>query len=49
MTEPVIEATEAQIEEFSDKLSDEALDREGARACFGCIASHVACALLPCT
>jgi hypothetical protein len=28
MTEPMIEETEAEIEEFTDELSDEALDRE---------------------
>ena len=27
--------TEAEVEDFTDELSDEALDREGARAC-GC-------------
>jgi hypothetical protein len=29
MTEPMIEETEAEVEEFTDELSDEALDREG--------------------
>jgi hypothetical protein len=28
MTEPMIEETEAEVEEFTDELSDEALDRE---------------------
>jgi len=28
MTEPVIEETEAEVEELTDELSDEALDRE---------------------
>jgi hypothetical protein len=28
MTEPMIEETEARTEEFTDDLSDEALDRE---------------------
>jgi hypothetical protein len=28
MTEPMIEATEAETEEFTDELSDEALDQE---------------------
>jgi hypothetical protein len=32
MTEPLIEETEA--EDFTDELSDEALDREGATTCF---------------
>ena len=33
MTELVMK-TEAEVEDFTDELSDEALDREGARACF---------------
>ena len=28
MTEPMIEETEAEVEAFTDELSDEALDRE---------------------
>jgi hypothetical protein len=28
MTEPMIEQTEAEVEAFTDELSDEALDRE---------------------
>jgi len=35
MTEPMIDPTEAEAEEFTDELSDEALDREGAFACGG--------------
>jgi hypothetical protein len=34
MTEPVID--EVEVEEFTDELSDEALDREGALACCSC-------------
>ncbi len=30
MTEPMMEKTEVEIEEFADELSDEALDREQA-------------------
>jgi hypothetical protein len=26
--------TDVEVEDFTDELSDEALDREGARACF---------------
>jgi hypothetical protein len=36
MTEPMIDETDARPEEFADELSDEALDREGARACSVC-------------
>jgi hypothetical protein len=36
MTEPMIEQTEAEIEEFTDELSDGALDREGGRYCYLC-------------
>jgi hypothetical protein len=32
MTEPMIEETEA--EDFTDELSDQALDREGVTMCF---------------
>ena len=32
MTELVM-TTEAEVEDFTDELSDEALDREGARYC----------------
>ena len=32
MTELVM-TTEAEVEDFTDELSDEALDREGARFC----------------
>jgi hypothetical protein len=28
MTEPMIQQTEADVEDFTDELSDEALDRE---------------------
>ena len=31
MTEPMIEATDVETEEFTDELSDEALDQEGAK------------------
>ena len=30
--------TEAEVEDFTDELSDEALDREGAFACIACCA-----------
>jgi hypothetical protein len=36
MTEPMIEQIEGEVEEFTDKLSDEALDREEAKACARC-------------
>jgi hypothetical protein len=45
MTEPVIEQTEAEIEVFSDELSDEALDRT-ERADFVCLSGTSVCACL---
>ena len=38
MTEPMIEETEAEIEEFTDELSDESLDdNEGRAVCIMCV------------
>ena len=37
MTEPLMEATEAETEEFTDELSDEALDGENRAVCLVCI------------
>jgi hypothetical protein len=35
MTEPMIEESEAEVEEFTDELSDEVLDREETFVCWG--------------
>jgi hypothetical protein len=43
MTEPMIEATEPETEEFADELSDEALDREqgwGKSCCYVSFSGH---------
>ena len=41
MTESTFEETEVEVEEFTDELSDEALDREGAKICI--MGSSIGC------
>jgi hypothetical protein len=42
MTEPMIEQTESEVPEFSDELSDEALDQVGERFSGGCSSARCA-------
>ena len=37
----IVMTTEAEVEDFTDELSDEALDREGAVNCMACCASFL--------
>lgn len=40
MTEAMIEETETEVEEFTDTLSDEALDREENKLCMMSVCSR---------
>jgi hypothetical protein len=40
MTESMIEETEVDAEEFTDELSDEALDRDTRAICIPCMCRH---------